>query len=106
MVTKIIFLSLDTAQKPHYCVSKLSTRQRRLATTALLGLAPASPTRATAANRRKSISARRRDDFGVANENVTSKRRTTPVRSIPAPREGGCGEQKSPRKQGAPSASS
>src|ERR1700721_1500071 len=41
--------------------------------TALLGFAPARSTRASAANHRKSISACRRDDLGVANGNVTSK---------------------------------
>jgi hypothetical protein len=48
-------------------------RQRRLATTALLGLAPARSARASAANHRESISACRRDDLGVATGNVTSK---------------------------------
>jgi hypothetical protein len=46
-------LALDAAQKPYYCVSKLFKRQRRLATTALLGLAPARSTRASAAHHRK-----------------------------------------------------
>ena len=40
------------------------------------------------------ISACRRDELRVA-VNVTSKRRFTSLRSIPEPREGACGEQKS-----------
>jgi hypothetical protein len=59
-----VSLSLDTAQKPYYCGSK-NSHQRRLATTALLGLAPARSTRASAANHGKSISACPRDDLGV-----------------------------------------
>jgi hypothetical protein len=39
------------------------------------------------------ISACRRDELRVA-VNVTSKRRFTPLRSIPEPHEGACGEQK------------
>src|ERR1700683_2070979 len=50
---------------------QVSTRQRRLAATALLGLAPARSTRASAANHRKSISACRPDDSVIANESVT-----------------------------------
>jgi hypothetical protein len=65
--------NLDTAKKPYYCVSKHPHISAGLATTALLGLAPARSTRASAANHRESISACWRDDLGVANENVTSK---------------------------------
>jgi hypothetical protein len=48
MVTKIIFLALDTAQKPYYFGSK-NSHVSALFTTALLGLAPVRSTRATAA---------------------------------------------------------
>jgi hypothetical protein len=48
MVTKIIFLALDKAQKPYYFGSK-NSHQRCLTTAALLGLAPALSTRASAA---------------------------------------------------------
>ena len=44
-------------------------------------------------NHRKSMSACRCHESVIANSNVTSKPRITPVRSIPAPREGACGEQ-------------
>ena len=50
----------------------------------------------------KSISACRRDALVTATANVTSK--ATSVRNIPAHRNGAGGEQKSQRKQGAPSA--
>ena len=60
----------------------------------------------TATNPRESISVCRRDDLVIATVNVTPKRRITPVRNSPAPREGACGEQKSQPKQGAPSAPS
>ena len=56
MVTKKTFLPLDTAQKTVLLWEQVPTRQRRLATTALLGLAPARSTRASAVNHRKSIS--------------------------------------------------
>jgi hypothetical protein len=42
-------LALDKVQKPYYCRSK-NPRQRCLSTTALLGLAPALSTRASAAH--------------------------------------------------------
>ena len=58
--------------------------------------------RASAANHRESISACRRDALVIATANVTSK--ATSVRNIPAHREGAGGEQKSQRKQRAPSA--
>jgi hypothetical protein len=54
---------------------------------------------ASAANHRNSINACRRDDLGVANSNVTSKSTDPSVRSISAPYEGACGEQKSRRMQ-------
>ncbi len=46
MVTKIIFLALDKAQKPYYFGIKNS--HQRCLTTALLGFAPALSTRASA----------------------------------------------------------
>jgi hypothetical protein len=97
-------LALDTAQKPYYCVSKYPHVGAVLLTTALLGHAPARSTRASAANRRDNISAYWRDDSVIATGNVTSKRRFMSARSIPAPCGGPCEEQKSTRKQGAPSA--
>jgi hypothetical protein len=90
--------ALDAPQKPYYCGSK-NPHVSAVFTTALLGLAPARSTRASAANHRKSISARPHDDSVIANGNVISKRRITPVRSIPAPRGGTRGEQKSMCKQ-------
>jgi hypothetical protein len=96
--------ALDTAQKPYYCVSKYPHVGAVLLATALLGHAPARSTRASAANRRDNISAYWRDDSVIATGNVTSKRRFMSARSIPAPCGGPCEEQKSTRKQGAPSA--
>jgi hypothetical protein len=82
---------------------QVSTRQRRLATTALLGLAPARSTRASAANHPESISACRPDDSVIANENVTVTDHACPQPCAPRGRRG---EQKSSRNQGALSASS
>ena len=48
MVTKIIFLALDTAQEPYY-VGSNNLYVSALFTKALLGLAPVRSTRATAA---------------------------------------------------------
>jgi hypothetical protein len=56
--------------------------------TVLPGFAPAYSARASAANHRESISACRHDDLGVANANVTSKRRITPARRITVSRGG------------------
>ena len=53
MVTKIFFPALDKPQKPYYCGSK-NSHQRCFTTTALLGLAPALSTRASAAHRKTS----------------------------------------------------
>ena len=63
----------------------------------LLRLAPARFTRAYAANHRKSISARRRDDSVTANGKVTSKARHQSLSVAFLCRGGACGEQKSPR---------
>lgn len=86
MVPNLFFLALDRSQKPYYCESK-NPHVRAVLTTALLGLAPARSTLASAANHGKSISACRRDDLGVANGNATSKVKDHSVRSIPAPAE-------------------
>jgi hypothetical protein len=48
VITKEIFFPLDAVQKPYDCESKFK-RQRRLATTTLLGLAPVRSARASAA---------------------------------------------------------
>jgi hypothetical protein len=64
-------LSLSTPSKNRTTVGLVSKLQRRLATTALLGLAPVRSTRASAANHREGISACRHDDLGVANGKVT-----------------------------------
>jgi hypothetical protein len=61
---------IDTVQKPYYCESR-NKRRRRLATTALPGLAPVRSTRASAATHRESISPCRHADLGVANGKVT-----------------------------------
>ena len=53
MVTKIIFLALDKAQKPYYFGIKNS--HQRCLTTALLGFAPALSTRASAPPRNISV---------------------------------------------------
>jgi hypothetical protein len=87
------FPALDAAPKPYYCESK-KICQGRIATMALFGPAPVRSTRALPPTTGKSISACRRDDLVIATVNVTPKRPITPVRSIPAPREGACGEQK------------
>ena len=97
--------NLDAAQKSYYCGNK-NPHVSAVFTTALLGLAPARSTRASAANHRKSISACRRDDSVTANGNVTSKATHQSVRSIPAFRGCACGEQKSSCEQSALSASS
>jgi hypothetical protein len=73
MVTKEIFLTSRRHPKTMLLRDQVFTSQRRLAMTALPGLAPARSTRASAANHRESISACRRDDFGVANVNVHHK---------------------------------
>jgi hypothetical protein len=52
--------------------NQVFTYQRRLATTALLGFAPARSARASAANHRESTSCQN-DDSVIANVNVTSK---------------------------------
>jgi hypothetical protein len=57
-------LNLSTPPKNRATVRLSIISQRRLATTALLGLAPARSTRASAANHRESVSACRRDDLG------------------------------------------
>jgi hypothetical protein len=64
--------SLDTAPKPYYLVSKYP-RRSRLATTALLGLAPVLSTRASAANHPESISTCRHADLGVAKQQCEIK---------------------------------
>jgi hypothetical protein len=66
------FLALDTAPKPYYFGSK-NPDVSAVFTTALLDLASVRSTRATAANHRQLISARRRDELAVANSNVTSE---------------------------------
>jgi hypothetical protein len=66
-------LPLSTPFKNRTTVGVRFTRQRRLATTALLGFAPVRSARASAANHRESISACRHDDLGEANGKVTSK---------------------------------
>ena len=58
------FFALDAAQENRTTVGNKNPRLRAVFTTALLGLAPASSTRASAVNHRKSISASRRDDLG------------------------------------------
>ena len=58
---------------------------RPSSTTGLLGLAPASSTRASAAHHRESIGTRLYDDFGVANNNVSATDHTCPQPSC-APR--------------------
>jgi hypothetical protein len=63
-------LPLDAVQKPYYCESKFKC-QRRLATAILLGLAPVRSARASAANRRESITACLQAEVGVANGKVT-----------------------------------
>jgi hypothetical protein len=61
---------IDAVQKPYYGESR-NKRRRRLATTALPGLAPVRSTRASAATHRESISPCRHADLGVANGKVT-----------------------------------
>src|ERR1700733_2164426 len=85
MVTKEFLPFLKTPKNPYYYGSRKSTRQRRLNDGPVWPCTGAL-TSCTAANHRESICACRRDDLGVATVNVTRKRRTTPVRSIPAPR--------------------
>jgi hypothetical protein len=67
-------LPLSTPSKNRTTVKVRYKLQRRLATTALLGLAPVRSARASAANHRESISARPHDDLGVANGKVTTER--------------------------------
>ena len=106
LVTKEFFLPYRRGPKTVLLWEQVSTRQRRLATTALHGLAPARSARASAANHPESITACQHDDSVIANGTVTSKStdHACPQHSC-APR-GACGEQKSQRKQGALSASS
>jgi hypothetical protein len=71
MVTKEIFFPSRRRPKTVLLWNQIFTSQRRLAMTALPGLAPAHSARASAANHREFISACRRDDLGAANDNVT-----------------------------------
>ncbi len=85
MVTKEIFLPSRRGTKTVLLWEQVFTCQRRLATTALLGLAPARSTRASAANHREIISACRHDDSVIANDNVTVTDHACPQHSC-APR--------------------
>jgi hypothetical protein len=64
------FPALDAAQKPYHSVSR-NPHVSAVLTTALLGLAPARSTRASAANHREGISACRMMTRVIANRNVT-----------------------------------
>jgi hypothetical protein len=70
MVTKEFLFRPGRRSKTVLLWEQVSTCQRRFATTALLGLAPAHPCPASAANHWEVTSARQRD-LGVANDNVT-----------------------------------
>ena len=94
-------LSLSHGPRTVLLCEQVSTRQRRLHD-GPAWLCTGIPTRASAANHREGIGACRRDASVIATANVTST--ATPVRNIPALRVGASGEQKSQRKQGAPSA--
>jgi hypothetical protein len=61
------------AHMSEFVPSARQSSQRRLATTALPGFAPARSARASAANHRESISVCQNDDSLIANGNVTSK---------------------------------
>jgi hypothetical protein len=72
MVTKKSSYPLDAAPKPYYCESKIR-RRSRLATTALLGLAPVRSARALPPTTQETSAHARLDDSGEANRKVTSK---------------------------------
>ncbi len=73
MVTKEIFLTSRRGTKTVLLWEYVFTCQRRLATTALFGLASVPSARASAANLRETINACQHDGSVIANGNVTSK---------------------------------
>jgi hypothetical protein len=97
MVTKEFLFRSGRRSKTVLLWGQVSIHQRRFATTALPGLAPAHPAPASAANH-WGVTSARHCDLGVANDNVTVTDYAFPQHSC-APARRACEEQKSSRKQ-------